>query len=238
MNSFTIPNEAAKYILFQRTNYLGLTKSLPFKIVRKLIPFCNYNTMVAFEARLRSKAIASMYLDDMKDEYESICDSLPETCQTILDIGCGMAGIDLFLNQHYNNQSLQFHLLDKTLIDEQVYYSHQQKGSFYNSLELAKSLLNRNGIDESRIHLMVAPENGIIESDISFDLILSLISWGFHYPVETYLDSVVDRLGHNGVLILDIRKGTNGLEVLRNRFAVCEIIQDTSKYLRIRAMKS
>ena len=40
-----------------------------------------------------------------------------------------------------------------------------------------------------------------------------------------------------GILIVDIRKGTNGIERLQEKFNNIEIIHETHSYLRIKAIK-
>lgn len=234
---YEIPDSATKYILFQRTRCITLTNILLFKVLRKLVPSFNYNRMVEFEAKLRSTKIKAMYLTVMESEYLSIKESLPDNCSRVLDIGCGVAGIDLFLNQHYLNSELEFFLLDKNRIEDNVYYDYEAKGAFYNSLGIAREILVNNGMDKNKVHLIEATTNNSIEIDEGIDLVLSLVSWGFHYPVSIYLDKVYDLLNEEGTLILDIRKNTDGLELLTQRFGGYRVILETSIYFRVCATK-
>src|SRR5690606_38151004 len=50
------------------------------------------------------------------------------------------------------------------------------------------------------------------------DSVVSLISWGWHYPVSTYLEPVRSALPPGGRLILHIRPRTGGEEELRRYF--------------------
>ena len=178
-----------------------------------------------------------MYLSDMEREYRSMKEFLPDNCSRILDIGCGIAGIDIFLNEHYSNRSVDFYLLDKNEIEERVYYMYEEKGAFYNSLDLAKSTLVINGVEENHVHLIEAADNNDINMDKSVDFVLSLISWGFHYPVGVYLDKVYDLLVEEGVLILDIRKNTDGLDLLNQKFGNHKVVNETSKFCRVCVIK-
>jgi SAM-dependent methyltransferase len=234
---FRIPDMAVKYILYQRTEYIALQKTLLFRALRKLVPSFNYNRMVVAEAMLRKSKIKDMYLDDMEKEYLSIKQYLPEKCTDILDIGCGVAGIDIFLNEHYRNREIDFYLLDKTQIDEGVYYLFEEKGSFYNSLSVAKELLTNKGVHADRVHLLEATENNEIILDGKVDLALSLISWGFHYPVSIYLKKVYELLNNDGRLILDVRKDTTGLELIAEIFGSYKVILEKRKLTRICATK-
>lgn len=118
----------------------------------------------------------------------------------VLDVGCGLAGIDYFISNL--NNSNEINLLDKTHIDENVYYGYNTEGSFYNNLDLSEQFLRINGIN-NKINLLTP------ETDFSnfgkFDLILSLISWGFHYPIETYLERLNSTISDKGIFIIDIR---------------------------------
>ena len=239
VDAYQISDLAAKYILFQRTEYMTFTRSLPFRVMRKLIPLFNYNRMVEWEAKINSKKIIDRYLTDMEREYLSIKDFLPNNCSRLLDIGCGIAGIDIFLNQHYLNlnRDVDFFLLDKSDIEKNVYYMYEEKGAFYNSLDLAKETLVNNGIKKTSVHLIEATEKNEIKINKDIDLVLSLISWGYHYPVKTYLEKVYDLLSEGGVLILDIRKNTDGIDWLSQKFSNYRTVLERSKYLRVCAIK-
>ena len=158
--------------------------------------------------------------------------------EKILDIGCGAAGIDVFLHRHYGlPDRLDFYLLDKSTIDKKVYYNYEPKGSFYNSLELARDFLCRNGLSERRIHLIEATAENTIDAPAGIDFVISLISWGFHYPVDTYLDRVYKLMRDGGHLIIDLRPGTGGEELLKGKFRQIRKISDFKKTCRILAVK-
>jgi len=193
--------------------------------------------MVLLEAKLRNTRIKEMYLSGMEREYLSIRDFLPDNCSSILDVGCGMAGIDLFLNQHYLNSDIEFFLLDKTEIDESVYYMYTGKGAFYNSLDIANKILSENGVDSNKVHLLEADIENSIRIENNVDLVLSLISWGYHYPVSVYLDTVLNLLSEGGTLIIDIRKNTEGFDTVTQAFDTYRIIHESNKYYRVCARK-
>ena len=69
------------------------------------------------------------------------------------------------------------------------------------------------------------------------ELVISLISWGFHYPIQTYLDQVFALLAKGGTMIIDVRKQTEGLDMLGKRFAKVDVILEKSKYWRVLASK-
>lgn len=242
-----IPRKAVKFILFQRTQYLFFRRSV---FVQKMIPFLPkrlawaleslfsyFNSTVSVEAMLTRKKVSELFSEEINSEYQSMRQYLPASANSILDIGCGVGGINIFLNKHYGGLS-DIYLLDKTEMPRKVYYSLTNKGCYYNSLKIAKKLLEENGVNSENIHLEEAIDNKI-NFDIKFDLVISLISWGFHYPVSTYLDEVYKKLNSGGVLIIDVRKKSevDGVEEIRKKFGNIGVIYESSGNTRIVAIK-
>jgi len=111
--------------------------------MRRLIPSLNYKRIVSIEAKVRASKIKELYYSDLEKEYFSIKKILPKKCSKILDIGSGIAGIDIFLSRHYLNylnKEVDFYLLDKSYTDKKIYYLYKKRGAFYNSLDIAKKL--------------------------------------------------------------------------------------------------
>ena len=240
-SSLRVPDAAVKYILLQRTAYIRLPvariDALLQRLFRRPLTTPLYNLATAVESRYGRARTKELYSQDMEEEYRSIRWVLPAGCARVLDIGCGVAGIDVLIQRHYAGRPLNFYLLDKSQVEDSVFYSYQPRGAFYNSLEVARSMLTENGIARERIHLLEATGNGDIQIAGSVDLIISLLSWGFHYPAATYLSQVYHLLSDDGVVVLDVRKGTGGVEALREAFVRTDVILSTAKYDRVAARK-
>jgi hypothetical protein len=165
--------------------------------------------------------------ESLDDDYKGLKKFLPKECERILDIGAGMAGIDLKLYNHYGKKP-ELHLLDYSTCDSSVYYGYQQEASRYSDLSLAAQFLQLNGVDKKKIGLHdVAKWLKIINAEI----IISLISCGFHYPSKMYLDYI--KTCKKGIVILDIRKGTNQMNYLVSKFESIQIINEYEKYFRV-----
>jgi hypothetical protein len=95
----TIPDAACKYILFQRTECIAFARSRIDRFVKRRLPFFPYAGLVRLEAFARRSRIKAQYLRRMEEEYQSIEKHIPNSCQNVLDIGCGIAGIFLFLDR-------------------------------------------------------------------------------------------------------------------------------------------
>ncbi|MHC4638016.1 MAG: hypothetical protein ACYTBV_11015, partial [Planctomycetota bacterium] len=155
-----IPDEAVKYILFQRTGYLFLPRTLFCRALKKFTRGPSTNIIVRLESVFRKSRVKELFTDDMRSEYDSMSQWLGGSCEKILDIGCGVAGIDVFLYRHYNcDKNIDFYLLDKTSVDEKVYYFFEKHGSFYNSLSVAEDILHGNGISREKIHPIEVPSD-------------------------------------------------------------------------------
>jgi hypothetical protein len=73
---------------------------------------------------------------------------------------------------------------------------------FYNNLDLSERFLRLNGLKNNIT--ILNPDSNF--NDIKeVDIIISLISWGFHYPISTYIDIVNNIISKDGLVILDIR---------------------------------
>ena len=173
--------------------------------------------------------IVNRYLKSLLQDYKDIRDYLPKGYSqvTMLDIGCGLAGIDLLLYEHYN-KNLTIRLFDYNSISENLYYGYKDKASHYNSLILAGQFLKLNGVYKTQIGLHEV-EKGFPEKQ--YDLIISLISYCFHYPVQTYLKNI--RKYKGVVKIFDVRKDTDQIKILLDNFEFVQILADYQKYLRI-----
>lgn len=234
-----IPDEAIQYILFQRTAYLRFPVASFYRLLNRFRLFHTplYNVVVALESRLGRERIKVLYQRDLRKEYASFRDRLPQSCRSLLDIGSGVAGINVYIQRHYGPRRIDFYLLDRTQVTRNIFYLFQQHAAFYNSLTVAKALLVANGLAADAVHPIEANDHYEIPLTSTVDLVLSLLAWGFHFPVQTYVDQVYRLLRPGGMVILDVRKKTDGLAVLRQVFRQVELVVTTDKYDRVIAHK-
>lgn len=165
-----------------------------------------------YEKNLPDRNLRMQYEDDIEGEYRSIRAYLPVNCAAIWDIGCGVGGIDVFLYHHY--QGVLLFLTDFDEISPKLYYGFKQKAAHYNSLSETRDLLSANGVPTSSMKFIPVMGN----PDRKVDLVVSLYSWGYHYPVEEYINRVYSQLSHGGKLVLDVRANTSGVSVLESYF--------------------
>jgi SAM-dependent methyltransferase len=246
----TVPRAAVPFILMQRTQHVAFLRSQRamrlFLAADRLLggdgrdvfgSRC-FRPAVRLEGALRSRAIRRRYAMEIDAELGQLRPHLPARCRGILDVGCGVAGIDAALYRYYAADAPRLHLLDRTATAGRIYYGFHHAGAFYNSLHVARALLVANGVPTDRIHLIEAEPQFSIAPDSTVDLVVSLISWGFHYPVAAYLERVHALLAPGGRLILDVRGGTGGEAELRQRFQRVEPVAVHPRWSRLVAIKT
>jgi SAM-dependent methyltransferase len=227
-----VPEDALRYLLLQRTDYLALPRRpLLFRALRHLSRRPPLDAAIALESQWRGGSLRRAFNRDMEREYREILPHLPPRAVAILDIGCGVGGIDVLLHRHYGTPRL--YLADRTHTSERIFYGYEQKGAFYNSFEVTRRLLLENGVPEPALRFREVGEECRLDVPEAVDLVLSLISWGFHYPVTVYADQVRALLRPGGRVILDVRKGTDGRAQLEARFPRVTTVSETRKKERV-----
>lgn len=134
-----------------------------------------------------------------------------------LDIGCGIGfGLLGLLNIYGPEHS--FVGVDRGIQSPRVLYGFSEAPSAYNSLQLTRDILFAAGVSADRIECV----------DIDFepfppgsaDIVTSTYAWGFHFPVQAYLEEVEAVLVPDGLVIIDVRRGLGQEAILRQRFDV------------------
>lgn len=148
------------------------------------------------------------YANRVHEEYIQLKPWLPDKATRIVDIGCGLAGIDVHLARHYPRAMID-------LVDGQGDHSNRVMG--YNdgtqpwaNVGLAVQLVEANA-PGAKVRGNLADPNALFER---CDLMLSFKSWAHHYPVQRYLPLAKRSVVKGGTVILDIRSGTDGKQQL------------------------
>jgi SAM-dependent methyltransferase len=223
-----LPSGAEPYLALQRTAYQHPVNR-PFRWLG--LGAVYDRLLLAPVERRRTASLARAYEDDLRREHEQMAPFLPPAASRVLDIGCGLAGIDLFLHRHYGG-GFNLVLLDRDGRSGS-FYGFRAEAAYYNSLALARALLCANGVPDAGIATFDLDRDGF-PGGAPYDLVVSLLSWGFHYPVGVYLERVLGALAPGGVVIMDVRKGTDGEQQLEAAFgAPPRLITDAPKHRRV-----
>ena len=175
---FKVDRKTAQLIVLQRIELISpLLKKLR-KIFGRSI-FTNYVSRYL----INSKDIGNNYFQIMSKEFNSIKNSISGDDKTILSIGGGVGGLEVIINNHFND--MKFYFIEKNYISKKVVYNWDMTNKeAYNDLKLQEGFLINNGLknfsiyDYDKNHL---PDN-------KFDIIISLFSLDYHYDFYLYLD--------------------------------------------------
>lgn len=229
------PEESLRYILYQRSDGFRLTKGRIARFLRRrvfpIIPM--HRTLAILESRVWRDETIATFNRDMRSEFETMAPHLPARGRRILDIGCGVAGLDVLLARRFAADAPEILLIDRTQIDPSVDATFEKRGTFYSSLEVARTMLEANGVAADQITTQTATDDSKVAADGPFDVVLSTLSWGFHFPVSSYLPEVLRVVADDGVVFLDVRKtNIDGLALLRAYFRDVDVIHERKKLYR------
>lgn len=178
------------------------------------------------DMRADTHAWSEKYTDALNLEFDRLRPFLPADCDSILDVGAGMGGIDVLLSEYYEYEC-DITLLDG-IDDPPDMRRHRHTFSHFG---VAKDFLAMNGVWPKRIHCLDAKALPGIAPRF-FDLIVSFKSWCFHYPPRVYLDFIASGcIAERTLLMVDVRKvrSYHWLRELQSVFRLVNLIHYQKK---------
>ena len=85
---------------------------------------------------------------------------------------------------------------------------------FYTSQFCASEIAMANGFTDRTWHWVNATVDNVRALDTA-DIVMSYLSWGFHYPVSVYAEAVRHLIRRGGRLIITVRRNTKGEAALK-----------------------
>ena len=232
MPGFSLRTEGLRSLLLQRTKY----QSKHLWLSNKFLHRCYERYFLTAWEKSRRQEIAQLYYQDLSNDYQQVSPYLPAQVNSVVDVGAGLGGINIFLHERYKDQNPHFHLLDKNQIDQSIYYFYEQTASAYCDFEATRIFLADNGLPEKQFTL-VDLNNTAFPVGIKADLVISLLSWGYHYPLDTYLDEVTAMIVEDGSLVIDLRKDQDGVVKLMKTFSDVKLVDETFRHVRVIAKR-
>lgn len=210
-------NKSKKLILLQRNELLS---DKQIRLRKKFGRYIFTNFLINF---FQIKNIEKISEDLFKKEFETFKNFLPNNLKNIMDIGCGLGIIDILLNNFYQKE-INFYLLDKNKIDPKIKYGFSSNYESYNNLDETKNLLIENGIKID--HLNIFDVDKTIEISAKMDLVISLKSMGYHYPIDIYINLLKKCCTNNTAFIFDVSEGYFVNNSLKKYFELINIIYE------------
>jgi hypothetical protein len=128
--------------------------------------------------------------------------------RSLMDIGSGFAIIDALIAKHVSVQ--QIHLIDGNgSISKNVGFKDNNKA--WTDVNFGVEIVRANISSNIQVLGHFADPDAI---NVRADLIISCRSWGHHFPISLYSETVRRCLNPGGFVITDVRNKTNGLEQL------------------------
>lgn len=198
MRKIELTNAAFEYLYIQRGDISHIED--------------RYDWHIAYEAALYA-------------QFASIEAYLPKVpfCSA-LDIGGGMGGINILLNEHYNGDFTT--TIVDGINDPCVMHRHAQT---FNNARIAADFLSLNGVPGISVQ---SPEWDFNTSN-KFDLVISFASFGFHYPPSVYLDRIARIITPQTVLIFDVRRDRDWERNFLEAFGPARIVAEGRKFQRM-----
>ena len=154
----------------------------------------------------------AQHIQSKKALFNTIDKCLDFKPTRILDIGCGLARESEFFQKKYN---CELFLLDgdfestNNIASRDIKWGTVDNFRFYSKIEQ----LQESYKDRGMTFTFVDANNINISEDIRFDIILSNVSCGFHYPANTYKNLVQKHSTENTKVIFDLRNSVDHTDV-------------------------
>jgi len=141
----------------------------------------------------------------------------------ILDLGCGLGRMSIYLNWQLDNPPVHFVLADANEVTNEENISGWDPGrDFYNKMENTQTFCNDNGLQ----NLSLFDINRDAVSDIGqVDLLFSFLAVGFHFPLEESLRKYWSCLKSDSTLIFGIRHHRYAIADFSEYFEECYVIE-------------
>jgi hypothetical protein len=171
----------------------------------------------------------NMVIDDFKIELNEIKKNIQrDSLFRIASIGPGNGLLELLLVREGITTDLLLIDIERTA---EHYHGFNVKGSGYASLSSTKNFIERN-IDTT---IRIQTCNPTIEPlpDFNYNLLISILSMGFHYPCDDYINFIINNSSENSLVVFDKRIGApdSGFQKISTYFTQKHLIKG-QKHIR------
>ncbi len=173
-----------------------------------ILPISSLPYLKAQHTELPEDSLEASYNKWIQQYIKNISPYLPKKINSITDVGAGIGGVAAALHKKYN---CFVNIIEKDIWEKDkpiiAYHNHHKQFGGYNSFATTKELWEINKADMNKLKLINTDD--ILTDKVNFpksDVVISTLSWGFHYPVDTYFEKAKTT---NALIILDCRKGVD-----------------------------
>ena len=138
------------------------------------------------------------YRESVFAEWIELEPYLPPFCFRALDFGCGIGAFSVLLWRRYREMLVALTAEDQTGENPQYGFREENIRCCYNDMWITRKFLLDNGV----------PERVLLRYHRGYDLVISLLAAGYHFPISAVLPYFRSLLRPGGTLIFDVRDGT------------------------------
>jgi len=163
--------------------------------------------------------LAEAYLASCQKDADRIAGAVLIAPKVAVDLGGGLGGVSACLSKVW--PMCEFIIIDRDGREGRKINYGEDFGK-YNQLEETGRFLNSGGVKHKLVNIDSQPM-----PTQPADLVFSVLSWGFHYPVEAHIAwaaSVAKQV------IVDARAGTGAGQSLHRYFSCVEVIEEYPKH--------
>jgi hypothetical protein len=144
--------------------------------------------------------------------------------RTVLDVGCGLGRMSVFLNAQLEDPGIRFILADTTRISrsEGPIAGWNPGDDFYNDLALTARFAEMNGLRNVETFDLLRDDWARLPK---VDLIMSFLAVGFHFPIENTMPKLLAVASGECTMIFGVRKGRYGQRSFRSRFRSVRLLE-------------
>ncbi len=179
------------------------------------------------------------YHKSLDEIFSTIKPYLPNSAERVVDIGSGLGGIDILINQHYEDKST-IYLVDG-MRDEPEHFKADRT---FSNARVAAKFLAENGVSNMFAidpNLVKYGNDPVMMPDFKANIVVSFASYCFHYSPMLYVDFVKAVTDEQSVIIFDVRKEDDAdlpradwIYILKqNNIRPVKVIEDAKKYQRM-----
>lgn len=161
-------------------------------------------------------------------QYEDFKDEIPQNCRGVLDIGGGVGRMSAFLSTTIKAE--RFYVADFNEWKGPPSYGWEPGvNPRYNTFQATEAFMDLNCNAPYEI-VDLADGEALIDAISQSNLIFSILSVGFHYPIEPYMDKIVAYAPKDVCCVFNIRGTTNyGADSFERYFTTCRVLKSGTK---------
>ena len=170
----------------------------PFLVkIRKLFGRYIFSNLVT-KYFLNANLIGKRYYETMLNEFLTLEKFIEQNHKSILSIGAGLGGLEIIINQKYNDKT--FFFIERNFVSKKVKYGWDSSNNeAYNDLKVQKEFLTLNQMDHKKINIFDYDHD--ILPEFKFDLVISLLSLDYHYDFQIY-QNYLKKISNTDTLII------------------------------------